>query len=153
MTPELLPVLKKQVLSIQADRVLYMPFTVCFLSVFKDGKIIPDETAEDGATSEKSERAASDKKYSVNLTVRKMILPKHRWPDFVCFLNHPEQRQGLPKRDDLVVLHVNTDEPGNILTEALKIGDLIEVKVENLALSVKDDGLQEKVKGQKERQG
>ena len=148
MTPELLPVLKKAgVIDSGGQGLVYAFYGM--LSVFKDGKIIPDETAEDGAASEKSERAASDKKYSVNLTVRKNDTTKTSVAGLRAFLKSSGTKTRVTEKDDLVVLHVNTDEPGSILTESLKIGDLIEVKVENLALSVKEDTSGKKSKGKK----
>ncbi|MDO4832137.1 MAG: DAK2 domain-containing protein [Clostridia bacterium] len=148
MTPELLPVLKKAgVIDSGGQGLVYAFYGM--LSVFKDGKIIPDETAEDGAASEKSERAVSDKKYSVNLTVRKNDTTKTSVAGLRAFLKSSGTKTKVTEKDDLVVLHVNTDEPGSILTESLKIGDLIEVKVENLALSVKEDTSGKKSKGKK----
>lgn len=148
MTPELLPVLKKAGVVDSGGQGLVYAF-YGMLSVFKDGKIIPDETAEDGATSEKSERAASDKKYSVNLTVRKNDTTKTSVAGLRAFLKSSGTKTRVTEKDDLVVLHVNTDEPGCVLSEVLKIGDLIEVKIENLALSVKEDTSGKKSKDKK----
>ena len=153
MTPELLPVLKKAgVIDSGGQGLVYAFYGM--LSVFKDGKIIPDETAEGKNKSEKSEKTDLCKKYSIELTVRKNENSKASVAGLRAYLKSSGTETKVSEKDDVVTVHVHSDEPGNVLSEALKIGDLLETKVENLTLSApettKADENNEKASGKLE---
>ena len=148
MTPELLPVLKKAGVVDSGGQGLVYAF-YGMLSVFKDGKIIPDETAEGKNKSEKSEKTDLCKKYSIELTVRKNENSKASVAGLRAYLKSSGTETKVSEKDDVVTVHVHSDEPGNVLNEALKIGDLLETKVENLTLSAPETT--KKKKGKKEK--
>lgn len=134
MTPELLPVLKKAgVIDSGGQGLVYAFYGM--LSVFKDGKIIPDETAEGTAKAGKSEKEKQAKKYSADLTAKKNENGKASVAGLRAYLKSNGQDAKVSEKDGLVILHVLTDEPGNVLNEALKIGELTEIKIENISLS------------------
>ncbi len=148
MTPELLPVLKKAgVIDSGGQGLVYAFYGM--LSVFKDGKIIPDETADGKNKSEKSEKTDLCKKYSIELTVRKNENSKASVAGLRAYLKSSGTETKVSEKDDVVTVHVHSDEPGNVLNEALKIGDLLETKVENLTLSAPETT--KKKKGKKEK--
>ena len=148
MTPELLPVLKKAgVIDSGGQGLVYAFYGM--LSVFKDGKIIPDETAEGKNKSEKSEKTDLRKKYSIELTVRKNENSKASVAGLRAYLKSSGTETKVSEKDDVVTVHVHSDEPGNVINEALKIGDLLETKVENLTLSAPETT--KKKKGKKEK--
>lgn len=148
MTPELLPVLKKAgVIDSGGQGLVYAFYGM--LSVFKDGKIIPDETAEGKNKSEKSEKTDLRKKYSIELTVRKNENSKASVAGLRAYLKSSGTETKVSEKDDVVKVHVHSDEPGNVINEALKIGDLLETKVENLTLSAPETT--KKKKGKKEK--
>ncbi len=146
MTPELLPVLKKAgVIDSGGQGLVYAFYGM--LSVFKDGKIIPDETVEGKNKSEKSEKSDLCKKYSIELTVRKNENSKASVAGLRAYLKSSGTKTKISEKDDVVTVYVHSDEPGNVLNEALKIGDLLETKIENLKLSAPETS--EKKKGKK----
>lgn len=148
MTPELLPVLKKAgVIDSGGQGLVYAFYGM--LSVFKDGKIIPDETAEGKNKSEKSEKTDLRKKYSIELTVRKNENSKASVAGLRAYFKSSGTETKVSEKDDVVKVHVHSDEPGNVINEALKIGDLLETKVENLTLSAPETT--KKKKGKKEK--
>ncbi|MDR2073806.1 MAG: DAK2 domain-containing protein [Oscillospiraceae bacterium] len=137
-TPDLLPVLKKAGVVDAGGKGLCL-ILEGMLSVFKDGKIIENDSKGFEVDGSDSFRAASDA-FDGDITFTyctECIVTRH-----VKFQFIPEKfRSVLEKIGDCVVvvndneiikIHIHTNSPEKVLGEALKYGQLINVKVDNL---------------------
>ncbi len=139
-TPELLPVLKKAGVIDAGGRGL------CYildgmLSVFKDGTIIlneADSSEEQTAETDFFRNAAAEFDQVINFTYCTEFIVGR---DLEC-KKDPQELRGylesigdsvvLVDDDDIIKVHVHTEEPGNALQAALVFGQLLTVKIENM---------------------
>ena len=139
-TPELLPVLKKAGVVHAGGKGLCHIFDG-MMSVFKDHKIIVNEAPADVSNLSADEffrNAAAEFDQEIHFTYCTEFIVG-RDPD--CKKDPQELRQYLEGIGDCVVVvddeeiikvHVHTEEPGNALQAALVFGQLLTVKIENM---------------------
>ena len=139
-TPELLPVLKKAGVVDAGGKGLCHIFDG-MMSVFKDHKIIVNEAPADASNLSADEffrNAAAEFDQEIHFTYCTEFIVG-RDPD--CKKDPQELRQYLEGIGDCVVVvddeeiikvHVHTEEPGNALQAALVFGQLLTVKIENM---------------------
>ena len=136
-TPNLLPVLKKAGVVDAGGNGLCLIYEG-MNSVFKDGKIIePGEDLEDDANDE-FKNAAAQFDQDIRFTYcTEFIVKRNR----LCKLRPFRLKNKLLKIGDCVVVvdddeiikvHVHTENPGKALEEGLKYGEFLTVKVENM---------------------
>lgn len=140
-TPELLPVLKKAGVVDAGGKGLCLIFEG-MMSVFKDGIII-ENTAEQETTSttifdSEFNNIIAEFDEEINFTYCTELLVG-RNPDIK---NEPQELRGYLETigdcvvvvddDEIIKVHVHTEDPGLVLQEALKFGELVKVKVENM---------------------
>ncbi len=136
-TPELLPVLKKAGVVDAGGKGLCLIFEG-MLSVFKDGKTIEIEDSELKTKTSKTSLFDDLQLEEITFTY---------CTEFIVGKNHEIDAKPLELRayletigdcvvvvddDDIIKVHVHTEEPGNALQEGLKFGQLLTVKVENM---------------------
>lgn len=139
-TPELLPVLKKAGVVDAGGKGLCYIFEG-MLSVFKDNTIITNEVeASDEKTTQNDffRNAAAEFDQVINFTYCTEFIVEH---DAQCKKDSQDLRVFLETIGDCVVLvdddeiikvHVHTEDPGNALQAALVFGPLLTVKIENM---------------------
>ena len=139
-TPELLPVLKKAGVVDAGGKGLCYIFDG-MLSVFKDNIIIANEAespTEKTSESEFFRNAAAEFDQIINFTYCTEFIVGR---DEECEKDPQELRTFLETIGDCVVVvddeeiikvHVHTENPGNALQEALTFGSLLTVKIENM---------------------
>lgn len=137
-TPELLPVLKKAGVVDAGGKGLCLVFEG-MLSVFKDGIIMERENLplniETDDTFRNSAAAFDDdirftyctefiagKKINLNLEIQKLRKKLENIGDCVVVVDDEE----------IIKVHVHTENPGTVLQEGLKYGELLNVKIENM---------------------
>ncbi|WP_444645517.1 DAK2 domain-containing protein [Caproiciproducens sp. R1] len=139
-TPELLPVLKKAgVIDAGGKGLCYILDGM--LSVFKDGTIIlneADSPEEQAAETDFFRNAAAEFDQVINFTYCTEFIVGR---DLEC-KKDPQELRGylesigdsvvLVDDDDIIKVHVHTEEPGNALQSALVFGQLLTVKIENM---------------------
>ncbi len=139
-TPELLPVLKKAgVIDAGGKGLCYILDGM--LSVFKDGTIIMNEAdspEEQAAETDFFRNAAAEFDQVINFTYCTEFIVGR---DLEC-KKDPQELRGylesigdsvvLVDDDDIIKVHVHTEEPGNALQSALVFGQLLTVKIENM---------------------
>ncbi len=139
-TPELLPVLKKAgVIDAGGKGLCYILDGM--LSVFKDGTIIlneADSPEEQAAETDFFRNAAAEFDQVINFTYCTEFIVGR---DLEC-RKDPQELRGylesigdsvvLVDDDDIIKVHVHTEEPGNALQSALVFGQLLTVKIENM---------------------
>lgn len=136
-TPNLLPVLKKAGVVDAGGNGLCLIYEG-MNSVFKDGKIIdPGEDLEDD-TNDEFKNAAAQFDQDIRFTYcTEFIVKRNR----LCKLRPFRLKNKLLKIGDCVVVvddeeiikvHVHTENPGKALEEGLKYGEFLTVKVENM---------------------
>lgn len=138
-TPELLPVLKKAGVVDAGGKGVCLIFEG-MLSVFKDGIIVENNSIEDFENEEVDafRSAAAEFDGDINFTY---------CTEFIIGRNHDVDKSPLELRsyletigdcvvvvddDEIIKVHVHTEEPGNALQSALSFGQLLTVKVENM---------------------
>ncbi len=138
-TPDLLPVLKKAGVVDAGGQGLCVIFEG-MLSVIKDGKIIECENVQGNSNAPQDSFSSAIAEYDedINFTYcTEFIVGK----DEECKTDENELRAYLETIGDCVVVvsdeeiikvHVHTEDPGNALQEGLKFGQLLTVKVENM---------------------
>ncbi len=131
MTPELLPVLKKAGVIDSGGKGLVYAF-YGMLSVFKDGKIIADETSENKGNSSNNEKKTLKYTYSTDLIIDKGNKEKADITGLKAFLKSSGGEVKLSDKNGIITIHVATNDPGKVITEALKYGQLIKCDIENL---------------------
>ncbi len=138
-TPELLPVLKKAGV-VDAGGRGFVIILEGMLSVFKDGVIIKNESANtpEIEESEDSFNAAGEFETEITFTYCTEFIVNRNGE---CEKEPAELRSYLETIGDCVVVvddeeiikvHVHTDHPGNAIENALTFGQLVNLKIENM---------------------
>lgn len=138
ITPDLLPVLKKAGVVDAGGKGLCLIFDG-ILSVLKDNVII-DCTNEDlsGGTNDAFRNAAAEFDEDIRFTYCTEFIVKR---SKLCKLRPLKLRERLQKIGDCVVVvddeeiikvHVHTENPGKVLEEGIKYGQFLTVKIENM---------------------
>ena len=140
-TPELLPVLKKAEVVDAGGKGLCLIFEG-MLSVFKEGKIIECKKGEEDSNMEnsddifKSAAAAFDDDitytYCTEFIVGRDEEVKASPLELREYLEGIGDCVVVVDDDEIIKVHVHTEDPGLALQEALKYGALLTVKVENM---------------------
>lgn len=137
-TPDLLPVLKKAGVVDAGGKGLCLIFEG-MLSVFKDGIVISADAEDLNSTSDDAFRnAAAEFDGDINFTYcTEFIVKRNR----LCKLMPLKLKMNLQKIGDCVVVvdddeiikvHVHTENPGKALELGIKYGQFLTVKVENM---------------------
>lgn len=131
-TPELLPVLKKAGVIDAGGQGLLYAFEG-MLSVFRDGKIIPDETADETKTAKKkADPEESEFGYSVAYTIKRESGKKNDPISLRAYLESIGESVSVEDMPEEIKVTVFTNNPGLALEEALKCGQLVDVKIDNI---------------------
>ncbi|WP_312695083.1 DAK2 domain-containing protein [Caproiciproducens sp.] len=139
-TPELLPVLKKAGVIDAGGKGLCYIFDG-MLSVFKDGTVITNEAdspEEQAAESDFFRNAAAEFDQVINFTYCTEFIVgrdpecKKDPQDLRGYLETIGDCVVLVDDDDIIKVHVHTEEPGTALQAALVFGQLLTVKIENM---------------------
>lgn len=139
-TPELLPVLKKAGVIDAGGKGLCYIFDG-MLSVFKDGTVITNEAdspEEQTAESDFFRNAAAEFDEVINFTYCTEFIVgrdpecKKDPQDLRGYLETIGDCVVLVDDDDIIKVHVHTEEPGTALQAALVFGQLLTVKIENM---------------------
>ena len=139
-TPELLPVLKKAGVIDAGGKGLCYIFDG-MLSVFKDGTVITNEAdspEEQAAESDFFRNAAAEFDEVINFTYCTEFIVgrdpecKKDPQDLRGYLETIGDCVVLVDDDDIIKVHVHTEEPGTALQAALVFGQLLTVKIENM---------------------
>ena len=139
-TPELLPVLKKAGVIDAGGKGLCYIFDG-MLSVFKDGTVITNEAdspEEQAAESDFFRNAAAEFDQIINFTYCTEFIVgrdpecKKDPQDLRSYLETIGDCVVLVDDDDIIKVHVHTEEPGTALQAALVFGQLLTVKIENM---------------------
>lgn len=136
LTPELLPVLKKAGVVDAGGKGLCVIFEG-MLSYIKDGIIIEYDSTEE-VTVETFESAAAEFDDDIQFTYcTEFIVGRNSELD-----NDPDELRTylqsigdcvvVVNDDEIIKVHVHTENPGNALTKGLEYGQLLTVKVENM---------------------
>lgn len=136
-TPELLPVLKKAGVVDAGGKGLCLIFNG-MLSVFKDEKIIEIKSEEDKAQSSKTSIFDDLQLDEITFTYcTEFIIGRD--PDITtkplelrAYLETIGDCVVVVDYDDIIKVHVHTDNPGNALQKGLHFGQLLTVKIENM---------------------
>lgn len=136
LTPDLLPVLKKAGVVDAGGKGLCAIFEG-MLSYIKDGVIVEYDSTEE-VTVESFESAAAEFDDDIQFTYctefivgRDLALEKE--PDELrTYLQSIGDCVVVVNDDEIIKVHVHTENPGNALTKGLEYGQLLTVKVENM---------------------
>lgn len=136
-TPELLPVLKKAGVVDAGGKGLCLIFNG-MLSVFKDEKIIEIKSEEDKVQSSKTSIFDDLQLDEITFTYcTEFIIGRD--PDITtkplelrAYLETIGDCVVVVDDDDIIKVHVHTDNPGNALQKGLHFGQLLTVKIENM---------------------
>lgn len=135
-TPDLLPVLKKAGVVDAGGKGLCLIFEG-MLSVFKDG-IVLDAEALDAPSNDEFRNAAAEFDGDINFTYCTEFIVRR---DRFCKLKPLKLKMNLQKIGDCVVVvdddeiikvHVHTENPGKALELGIRYGQFLTVKVENM---------------------
>ncbi len=151
-TPDLLPVLKKAGVVDAGGKGLCLIFEG-MLSVFKDGTVIDSTISGESVENDDVFRnAAAEFDQDINFTYcTEFIVRRNR----LCKLRPLKLKMHLQKIGDCVVVvddeeiikvHVHTENPGKVLEEGLRYGQFLTVKVENMKEQHRLAGEQQKNK-------
>ena len=137
ITPELLPVLKKAGVVDAGGKGLCAIFAG-MLSVIKNGVVIEYSGAQEKATIENYESAAAEFDDDIRFTYCTEFIVG-RDPEVTA---DPEELKDylqtigdcvvVVNDDEIIKVHVHTENPGYVLTKGLEYGQLLTVKVENM---------------------
>lgn len=138
-TPELLPVLKKAGVVDAGGKGLCLIFDG-MMSVFKDGIILDnDETAQTESTETDSFRSAAAEfdqdirfTYCTEFIVGRNPEVTKDPQELRAYLETIGDCVVVVDDEEIIKVHVHTEEPGNALQQALTFGQLLTVKVENM---------------------
>ncbi len=156
-TPDLLPVLKRAGVVDAGGKGLCLIFEG-MLSVFKDGVILDGEPISETTVQNDDtfRNAAAEFDGDINFTYcTEFIVKRNRF----CKLTPLKLRMKLEKIGDCVVVvdddeiikvHVHTENPGRALEEGLKYGQFLTVKVENMKEQHRQAGEKQREKLEKE---
>ncbi len=139
-TPELLPVLKKAGVVDAGGKGLCYIFDG-MMSVFKDGVVVASDAAEPAAEAGRDDffrNAAAEFDQVINFTYCTEFIVGR---DAGCAKEPQELRAYLEgigdcvvvvDDDEIIKVHVHTEDPGNALQAGLTFGQLLTVKIENM---------------------
>ena len=139
-TPDLLPVLKKAGVVDAGGKGLCYIFDG-MLSVFKDGVVVSNEAPEapaDLSSDEFFRNAAAEFDQEINFTYCTEFIvgrdPECRKDplDLRAYLEGIGDCVVVVDDDEIIKVHVHTEDPGNALQAALTFGQLLTVKIENM---------------------
>ncbi len=137
-TPELLPVLKKAGVVDAGGKGLCLIFEG-MLSVFKNGIIVentnkPFDTEKDDTFRSAAAMFDDDIRftYCTEFIVGRSINSKLKPIKLRKYLENIGDCVVVVDDDDIIKVHVHTENPGKALQEGLKFGELLTVKVENM---------------------
>ena len=130
-TPDLLPVLKKAGVVDSGGQGLVYAFHG-MLSVFKDGVIISKDSESGEAQVDDADDEEEKSKYDYQLEYV-VIREGGDIPGLRAYLEAVGGNVKIKEKDDKVIVSLATDQPGPVMVEVMKLGQLIECKVENLA--------------------
>ena len=137
ITPDLLPVLKKAGVIDAGGQGLIYAF-LGMLSVFKDGKMIEDQSAEaeskGGAKTSNRETQEIKYAYLTKFKIKKNDSSKKIAIGLRAYLESIGEDVNIVENDDDIDVSVQTDAPGNAIQEGLKYGMIISAGVENKRL-------------------
>lgn len=136
ITPELLPVLKKAGVVDAGGKGLCVIFEG-MLSVIKDGVMVEyDDSAE--VTVDTFDSAAAEFDEDINFTYCTEFIvgrnPEEETdPQILCdYLETIGDCVVVVSDEEIIKVHVHTEQPGNALTKGLEFGQLLTTKVENM---------------------
>ena len=137
-TPDLLPVLKKAGVVDAGGKGLCVIFDG-MLSVFKDGVIVEDKTVAEAESIDDIFRNAAAEfdddityTYCTEFIVGRNIETEKTPADLRAYLETIGDCVVVVDDDEIIKVHVHTENPGNALQAALEHGQLLTVKVENM---------------------
>lgn len=138
-TPELLPVLKKAGVVDAGGKGLCLIFEG-MLSVFKDGVMVNlNEQNNDGKYGDLSdfESAAAQFDGDINFTYcTELIISRENKSEDPVNLRYALEQIGdcviVVDDDEIIKVHVHTENPGLVLQEAIAYGQFLNVKIENM---------------------
>ena len=138
--PEQLPVLKKAGV-VDAGGQGFVVIWKGMLSVIEEGRIVPSEEEEQAAPKEKKAQgiAAEFNEEDIHFCycTEFIIMLENPLPDeevyaFKDFLNGIGDSIVLVADDELVKVHVHTNDPGKAISKALTYGQLTRMKIDNM---------------------
>ncbi|MGI5905830.1 MAG: DAK2 domain-containing protein [Candidatus Pararuminococcus gallinarum] len=138
-TPEMLPVLKKAGVVDAGGRGLVIIFEG-MMSVFRDGVIIPSKEEEKKTSASKAEASNAIGDYEGDITYTyctEFIISKENQNDPLALRAYLESIGDcvvVVDDDDIIKVHVHTDNPGKALQHALGYGMLTNIKIDNMRL-------------------
>ena len=135
-TPDILPVLKKAGVVDAGGKGLVLIFEG-MLSVLKDGKMIPSKTARDKKAESAKGNAAAEFDGEITFTYCTEFIvnksPDAKSPVALrAYLESIGDSAVVVDDDNIIKVHVHTDNPGNALQEGLKYGYLTNMKIDNM---------------------
>lgn len=134
-TPELLPVLKKAGV-VDAGGAGFVVVLEGMYSVFKDGKIIELQNADDQPAYEMSYNAAAELDEEITFTYCTEYIVKRSGNSEPKLLSAYLETIGdcvvVVDDDDIIKVHVHTDHPGNAIEKGITYGQLVNLKIENM---------------------
>jgi hypothetical protein len=151
-TPELLPVLKKAGV-VDAGGMGYIVILKGMRRVFEGGEIIEISTAGSGSTEHVVTNKAGSFDMDIEFTycTEYLVIKKPDAEDTMLLRAHLEtigDSVVVVDDDEIIKVHVHTENPGNALEKGLKFGALTGVKIENM----KEQHRQETVKAEQQKQ-
>ena len=159
-TPELLPVLKKAGVVDAGGKGLCLIFEG-MMSVFRDGTIIENELEQKTSSAKifdsEFNNVISEFDEEINFTYCTELLVERNTSistdpqELRSYLETIGDCAVVVNDDEIIKVHVHTEDPGLVLQEALKYGELIKVKVENMKEQNKNIKKQEAKSLQKEK--
>lgn len=136
-TPDLLPVLKKAGVVDAGGKGLTIIFRG-MMSVLRDGVVIENNVEDAGLSDEAFRNAAAEFDQEINFTYcTEFIVGRDREIateplELRRFLETIGDCVLVVDDDDIIKVHVHTENPGTALQEGLKFGQLLTVKIENM---------------------
>ncbi len=135
-TPEMLPILKKSgVVDAGGQGLVYIMEGMW--SVISEGVMIPLKEESDSSKVEVSAAGASDQDIRFTYCTETIIdrAPVAKDPEvFRKFLASIGDSLVFVEDSSIIKIHVHTNDPGKVLTEALSYGSLATVKIENMKI-------------------
>lgn len=136
-TPDLLPILKKAGVVDAGGMGLCIIFRA-MQDIFNGGEIVKGDVSSSEGTGRISAAGASDQEikftYCTEFIVARDRENKCDPLRLRAFLESVGDSVVMVDDDDIIKVHVHTDEPGQVMTEGLKYGHFESVKVENMRL-------------------
>lgn len=135
-TPELLPVLKKAGV-VDAGGQGFLIIIQAMLDVFKGGKVVGESAG--AGVKEKKVSAAGSFETDIKFTYCTEFIVGRSDTDkdpliLRAFLESVGDCVVMVEDDDIIKVHVHTNDPGNVLHEAIAYGQFEMVKVENMRI-------------------